>query len=399
MRNPAYKSPEHGSGTAVAASDQYSLAVMAYELLTGPTPFRGNPLQMMHKHLSESPPPARSFAPSLHEGVDKVLLCSLQKKPSNRYPSVSAFADNLLNALKGLEYTTTTENNDVVTGDTVANTQKQASAADTVGSTFLNKQDPELEISTAKGSYGGAAQIRAPNEEDTKSVEGEAASGILQPISASSIRSRPSQTRILFSVLAAVIVLSLIISSLALVLSARNGAGNLARTNTQSTLANNNASASAHTTVQPTASITSQAIAQKNQQTPSSGSDINSGVASSTPVASYPTPQPTPTPMLQPTPSPTPTPTPTAVPPPSSSTPKILGGVTNLDGYCQSIGDSSASLDGTTGYSWTCVTSSGQHTGLSFTAACQWQYHDHQAVDRLIDYNNPNSWQCFTGAY
>src|SRR5260370_19142472 len=162
MRNPAYKSPEHGSGTAVAASDQYSVEVMAYELLTGHTPFQGNPLQMMHKHLSEPPPPPRSFDPSLPEGVDKVLLCSLQKKPSNRYPSVSAFADNLLNALKGLEYTTTTENNDVVTGDTVANTQKQASEADTVSSTFLHKQNLVLEISTAKTCYGVDVKITHP---------------------------------------------------------------------------------------------------------------------------------------------------------------------------------------------------------------------------------------------
>jgi serine/threonine protein kinase len=97
-----------------------------------------------------------------------------------------------------------------------------------------------------------------------------------------------------------------------------------------------------------------------------------------------------PTPMPTPTPTPSPTPTRTAL--------KILGPVNNLAGYCQSIGDSSASLDGDTGYSWTCVTPSGQHVGLSMTAACQWQYNDPQAEDRLGNYFAPNSWQCFSNA-
>jgi hypothetical protein len=73
--------------------------------------------------------------------------------------------------------------------------------------------------------------------------------------------------------------------------------------------------------------------------------------------------------------------------------------VTNLDGYCQSLGDTGVSLDGNTGYSWRCVTHSGQHNGFSFTAACRWQYNDPQAEDRLANFYNPDSWQCFTNAY
>src|SRR5260370_6041662 len=74
---------------------------------------------------------------------------------------------------------------------------------------------------------------------------------------------------------------------------------------------------------------------------------------------------------------------------------KILGTIQNLAGYCQSIGDSTASLDGTTAYDWHCVAPSGQHIFLSMTSACRWQYHDSQALDRLVDYFDPYSWQCW----
>src|SRR5260370_34318535 len=72
-----------------------------------------------------------------------------------------------------------------------------------------------------------------------------------------------------------------------------------------------------------------------------------------------------------------------------------LGGRSNLDGYCQSIGDSSASLDGNTGYDWRCVKANRQHVAISMAAACQRQYRDSQALDRLGVYFNPNSWECW----
>ncbi|MEO8970225.1 MAG: hypothetical protein ABI406_01350 [Ktedonobacteraceae bacterium] len=110
-------------------------------------------------------------------------------------------------------------------------------------------------------------------------------------------------------------------------------------------------------------------------------------------------PTPTSTPSPIPVPSPTPPPSPTSAPPPTPSPiPSItlLGGISNMNGYCQSIGDSGASLDGSTAYNWNCVTSDGQHNGISMTAACQWQYSNSQAVDFVQDYFNPYSWQCFT---
>jgi len=50
---PAYMPPEQWAGKAVAASDQYALAIMTYELLTGCMPFQGSVHQVMYAHPRE----------------------------------------------------------------------------------------------------------------------------------------------------------------------------------------------------------------------------------------------------------------------------------------------------------------------------------------------------------
>jgi serine/threonine protein kinase len=337
---PAYMAPEQWSGTAAAASDQYSLAVMAYELLTGRTPFQGNPLQMMNKHLNEEPPLPGSFNPALPDGADKVLLCALRKKPSERYPSVLSFANNLLNALSGLEYIIS-EPNIEIDGEieTKANTRLQAPPADADEQTVLSNREQEKLTSTVRVSYTGSGQSSTLEIDDTEHAEGEGASGIVQPISVTSLRPRPLRRKILFAVLAAVIVLSLVSSSVTLALLTHNGAGNLARTNTQSAVSNNNSSTGTHVTAHSTSGATVQPTAHQKQKTPTSGA------ATSTPVGSTPTQQPTSNPPTQPSPSPTsqPTPQPTSQPTPSP-TPQPM--------YCLNVSTQYLALSGTQGQSY-----------------------------------------------
>src|SRR6185312_12065651 len=52
---PGYMSPEQWEGNPLPASDQYALAVMAYELVTGRPLFKGNPMQMMFAHVNTPP--------------------------------------------------------------------------------------------------------------------------------------------------------------------------------------------------------------------------------------------------------------------------------------------------------------------------------------------------------
>ncbi len=98
--NPLYMSPEQWVGTAVPASDQYALAVMAYQLLTWHSPFQGTQEQMMHQHLYVQPQPPSMLNPRIPPALDAVLLRALAKRPEDRFPSIAAFANAFQQALQ-----------------------------------------------------------------------------------------------------------------------------------------------------------------------------------------------------------------------------------------------------------------------------------------------------------
>ncbi len=89
---PTYMAPEQWEATPVPATDQYALAIMAYELLTGRPPFQGGLGQVMYQHIHVTPPSPGTFNPRVPGDVDTVLLHALTKKPEERFGSISAFA-------------------------------------------------------------------------------------------------------------------------------------------------------------------------------------------------------------------------------------------------------------------------------------------------------------------
>ncbi|MFL5820591.1 MAG: protein kinase domain-containing protein [Solirubrobacteraceae bacterium] len=100
----AYLAPEQAEGDAgTPASDRYALAVVAYELLTGSRPFRGESFAAQaHQHVKSDPvPPSRRVAGELPRGVDAALLRGLEKKPEDRWPSAQALVEALRTALMG----------------------------------------------------------------------------------------------------------------------------------------------------------------------------------------------------------------------------------------------------------------------------------------------------------
>ena len=90
--SPTYMSPEQFLGQPVTGrSDQYSLAVVAYEALTGQLPFQGNTVSLMYSHLHESPPPIHNINTNLPIPLDAVLQRALAKEPQQRFESIGAF--------------------------------------------------------------------------------------------------------------------------------------------------------------------------------------------------------------------------------------------------------------------------------------------------------------------
>ncbi len=95
----AYMAPEQLQGKPRPASDQYALAVVVYELLTGARPFSGSYAELAAQHVLSAPPSLRARVPTLPPIVEDVVLIALAKDPRDRFASIRAFAKGLENAL------------------------------------------------------------------------------------------------------------------------------------------------------------------------------------------------------------------------------------------------------------------------------------------------------------
>ena len=98
-----YVAPEALSGELVGPlADQYSLATIAFFLLTGCLPFPAKtPREMFSQLLSQPPIPLNRARPNLQFGpqVEAVIMRGLAKQPGERYPDVLTFATELRKSL------------------------------------------------------------------------------------------------------------------------------------------------------------------------------------------------------------------------------------------------------------------------------------------------------------
>jgi serine/threonine-protein kinase len=94
---PAYLAPEQVKGETVgAAADQFSLAVMTFELLTGRLPWNGKTvIEVIASMLHDQPLSAEDLVPELPAGLDAVLHRAMSKPAGERFPSVAEFVDAL----------------------------------------------------------------------------------------------------------------------------------------------------------------------------------------------------------------------------------------------------------------------------------------------------------------
>lgn len=85
-----YIAPEQAlsSAQAVPQSDLYSLGVVIYQMFTGRVPFDDpSAMTVALKHLSDPPPPPRTFNPNISVEVERVILRALEKEIDKRYES------------------------------------------------------------------------------------------------------------------------------------------------------------------------------------------------------------------------------------------------------------------------------------------------------------------------
>jgi hypothetical protein len=87
-----YISPEQASGQPVdARTDQYSLGVLLYELLTGEVPYRAeNFMAVAMRHLRDPVPSVRERRPNVSARVDEIVAQAMAKRPEDRFPSTEA---------------------------------------------------------------------------------------------------------------------------------------------------------------------------------------------------------------------------------------------------------------------------------------------------------------------
>jgi len=99
---PTYMPPEQWQDRPVPATDQYALAVMTYELLTGRLPFQGNHSQLMYQHFHVQPTPLSSINSHVSSDIDMVVLRALAKQPTNRFPSMTSYDQSLQQAVSSI---------------------------------------------------------------------------------------------------------------------------------------------------------------------------------------------------------------------------------------------------------------------------------------------------------
>lgn len=96
-----YAAPEQlDRGVITGQADQYSLACVTYEMLTGTAPFDGEMAAIILAHAQKPLPDVRTLAPALPAAVNNVIRRATAKDPHARYPTCTDFADALATALR-----------------------------------------------------------------------------------------------------------------------------------------------------------------------------------------------------------------------------------------------------------------------------------------------------------
>jgi serine/threonine protein kinase len=103
LGTPLYMSPEQCRGEHLdARSDIYSIGVIAYQMLTGSTPFTGETTTIITAHKEKQPLPARDLNRKLPKRVSRTVMNALEKDRTARPQTAAAFANTMRANADGL---------------------------------------------------------------------------------------------------------------------------------------------------------------------------------------------------------------------------------------------------------------------------------------------------------
>ncbi len=100
---PAFLSPEQCMGDELdGRSDQYSLGIVLYQMITGTVPFMAdNPMKIIQMHVLKTAQAPTELEADLPQSAEKVMMKVLNKDPKLRYESCTAFAEEFTKSLVG----------------------------------------------------------------------------------------------------------------------------------------------------------------------------------------------------------------------------------------------------------------------------------------------------------
>lgn len=103
LGTPAYMAPEQIQGNDLdPRTDQYSLGIIAYEVLAGRLPFdTRDVMQLLFAQMTSAPPPPSQFNPTLPDEVDAAVLKMLAKTAEERFATTEEATHALMAALEG----------------------------------------------------------------------------------------------------------------------------------------------------------------------------------------------------------------------------------------------------------------------------------------------------------
>lgn len=152
-----YMAPEQIKGLPRPASDQYSLAIVVYEWISGTRPFSGSSyVEVAMNHLSEPFPPLHEKIPTLPPQVEQVVHKALSKDPQQRFPTIQDFSTALEEACLS---------------PTLSNFGMAVASTIQPETTFIQHQQTELKAApsplyqTPDGTYKSVEQILAPSSQ------------------------------------------------------------------------------------------------------------------------------------------------------------------------------------------------------------------------------------------